>query len=284
MFKKFLFWSPGIKFFRPLDFLGFSVFFAFFWDKFIKLISLRTKFKSKIKHQNLDIYAKKIKQNGFIKIENFMENNDFIFLKKFLLAKDKELGDNKIDNYFTIKTLRKNIFNIDILEKYFDKNSMIHCLVEKLTKINSSLSAPIEFRSFKNFEEKMMLNYDDGSEITHRDVFYDSFKAILYLEDTDENNGAFTYVDKSSNYNINDFFQNFFFSFIGNNAFKFFNNKKKTPISLNGTANTLIIMNARGLHRRGFFLKKGIRSTLFVDYRYLHSPINIADNLGLKIN
>ena len=43
--------------------------------------------------------------------------------------------------------------------------------------------------------------------------------------------------------------------------------------SLEGKKNTLIIMNSKSLHSRGIFEKP--RKTLFIDFRFLNSILNI---------
>ena len=53
----------------------------------------------------------------------------------------------------------------------------------------------------------------------------------------------------------------------------------KNIISVSGSKNTLIIMNAKTLHSRGIFKEPGYRKTLFIDYRFLNSPLNILSNI-----
>ena len=54
-----------------------------------------------------------------------------------------------------------------------------------------------------------------------------------------------------------------------------YENEKKNIISLEAKKNSLIIMNAKSIHCRGIFSKEGIRKTIFIDFRFLNTLLNI---------
>ena len=162
------------------------------------------------------------------------------------------------------------------MDHYFGKNSKLHNTIEYLTKIRSDYNAPIEYRSFINANNKELNSYSDQQECIHKDVFYNSYKAILYMEDTNEQNGAFQYMNGSQNFSFKSFLLNFLAGLFGIKAFSWIKVKNDDEIkSINCKANSLIIMNAKGLHRRGVFKNKGSRKTLFIDFRQFHSLFNL---------
>ena len=93
-------------------------------------------------------------------------------------------------------TFKKNIIKSEILDKYFGPKSIIYSLITSVTGINSELNPPIEYRQIQNTEERKT-SYSDNQHLLHFDVNYQSYKAILYLNDTDEKNGAFKIIPKS---------------------------------------------------------------------------------------
>ena len=105
----------------------------------------------------------------------------------------------------------------------------------------------------------------------------------MYLEDTNFKNGAFEYLIKSHKFS----FKRLFIEYLNSIS------KKKTKLtelikkflkinSVEGKKNSLIIMNAKGFHRRGLFYEDTIRSTIFIDFRYLHTLGNFLPKKFLK--
>jgi len=276
VFNKIISWSPGIKLFTPLNLIGFNIFLSSLWNNFFKFFS----FFCFTKKNNLldESKVSELSENGFTIIENFLNEDHFKELKEQIKShRDNNYIKHKNDVSFIIRTPRKNHLESKLLNYYFGKNSKLHNTIEYLTKIKSNFNAPIEYRAITNDDNQELCKYEDQQEYIHKDVFYDSFKAILYMEDTNHLNGAFQYLKGSNKFSLKSCLLNFLAGLFGIKAFGWIKLKKIDEIqSVDGKANSLIIMNAKGLHRRGIFREKGIRKTLFIDFRQFHSIFNIV--------
>jgi hypothetical protein len=268
-------WSPGIKLFTPLNVIGVNLLLSILWDKFFILFSIFRYNKKNLLLDKSKIFE--LSENGYIVIENFLELRDFTELKnKIKLYQNSNNPKTSNDISYIIRTPKKNNLNLKLLENYFGKDSKLHNTIEYLTKIKSNYNAPIEYRAIINDNEQELNKYEDYQEFIHKDVFYDSFKAILYMEDTNQKNGAFQYMKGSNKFSVKSCLLNFLGGLFGIKAFSWIKLKNDEEIkSVNGQANSLIIMNAKGLHRRGIFKVKGARKTLFIDFRHFHSLFNL---------
>lgn len=263
-------WTPSPQLNFLFNILGINLIISFLWDLILRIFFFVFK-----KKQNLlsEIERKQLEENGFLEISNFMEENDFIHLNNLIKNKTKELSPDILDFSYTIQTFNKVKLDTEILKKYFGRSSDLHKSIQFISGIKSKIQPPIEYRIIKNNKERLE-SYADLQDKLHKDVFYNSYKAILYLNDINKNNGAFVYATGSSKTSLLNFFHNYINGVFGiKNYEKVYKNIKKKD--LEAKANTLIIMNAKGLHQRGKFYSKGERKTLFIDFRYFHSLYNL---------
>ena len=182
-------------------------------------------------------------------------------------------------------TMLENKLNSKILEKYFFKKSEIYSLICYLSGLNSYFFPTIEYNYLKS-KRNDRIGFEDGQHNLHYDVTYSSYKAILYLEDTDKENGAFEYLKGSHKFNLKRLKLEYLNSLSKDRTLltKLVIKNLKNIISLGGKKNSLIIMNAKGMHRRGLFYKETTRSALFIDFRFLHTLGNFLPKRFLKNN
>ena len=223
-----------------------------------------------------------LEKNGYIKIENFINENDFEILIKeinnYVLTNNSTDQDSDISA--SLMTLRNNYLSSEILVKYFGIKSLVSRFVASANGINIKFNPPIEYRSIVSHGTEKK-KYSDNQHLLHYDVTYPSYKAILYLNDTSDKNGAFKLLPSSNKSSMLRLIREYKNSItddpeVLNNLYS---KELKNIISVSGSKNTLIIMNAKTLHSRGIFKEPGYRKTLFIDYRFLNSPLNILSNI-----
>jgi hypothetical protein len=282
LIKSLSLYTPAAKSkYKILNILGFSylpnIFYLFF--------SIFSFFKKKFfieNNKDLRFSFVDLEKNGYLKIENFIKESDLEILIKeindYVLTNNSDVHDSDISA--SLMTLKKNYLSSEILEKYFGKKSLVSKFIASANGVNIKFNPPIEYRSIvsRGAEKK---EYGDNQHLLHYDVTYPSYKAILYLNDTSDKNGAFKLLPASNKSSILRLIREYKNSIsndpeILNNLYS---KELKNIISVSGLKNTLIIMNAKTLHSRGIFKEPGYRKTLFIDYRFLNSPLNILLNI-----
>jgi hypothetical protein len=130
---------------------------------------------------------------------------------------------------------------------------------------------------------------NDVENILHADLHTPTIKAFYYMDDVDESNGAFVYVKGSHRLSLNRIRHEYNLSLLtaklkrgdeipqtllavrGPNkrikiADKHLQGLQETRIG--GRANTLVIANNMGFHRRGEFTHNQTRETLLINFRH----------------
>ena len=265
---------------KILNLLGYSVFKSI-------LFSLFEKFKKLFKPNFSTIYTKylmDLENNGFVVIENFMNDEDFEKFKTELDNYIKKKSKNYSESFsLPLMTMLENKINSKILKKYFYNQSELYNLICYLSGLKSNFFPNIEFNFLKS-KKNVGIGFNDGQHNLHYDVTYSSFKGILYLEDTNFKNGAFEYLKQSHKFTIKRLIIEYLNS-ISKDMKKLSELTKKNSdkiMSVEGKKNSLIIMNAKGFHRRGLFHEDTRRSTVFIDFRYLHTLGNFLPKKFLK--
>lgn len=128
----------------------------------------------------------------------------------------------------------------------------------------------------------------DGQNIPHADVFYPSFKLFVYLNDVDENNGAFRYLKGSHRFSsrlaINAYKDSLKYYIKGGNrqiyptdASADLDQHSCEWYSVAGKSGDAFFFNVQGIHRRGDFLKDQFRERLvmLVDFRQAEVPVQM---------
>lgn len=275
--RKVLLFTPDSKFKSRF----FNLFGASYLPMLFYLFTYITKKIKKFHYQNYFNKTKfdltKLEKNGYLVINDFISQEELIVIENEIQRfKKNQKIINENDFSFPLMTLTKNNLNCNILDKYFGPNSNLYKFITTINGIGSELNPEIEYREILNNDLKKD-SFEDDQHLLHFDVTYNSYKAIFYLNPVTEENGAFRIIPSSHITNIKRLIR----------EYKFFLSKKTDKLqslyskeiynlkSLEGTKNTLIIMNSKSLHSRGIFKEPGSRKTLFIDYRFLNTPLNL---------
>lgn len=157
---------------------------------------------------------------------------------------------------------------------------------EDLTGLKLKLFPFISVLHYKSHVDS--IGQRDGQNIPHADVFYPSFKLFIYLNDVDENNGAFRYLKGSHHFSfrhaINAYKDSLKYYIKGGNrqiyptdAFADLNQNSYEWYSVAGKSGDAFFFNVQGIHRRGDFLKDQYRERLvmLVDFRQAEVPVQM---------
>lgn len=170
------------------------------------------------------------------------------------------------------------------LAEHLLKDCGIGVLGRDLTGVTLAISPFVSILHYKSYIDQQ--GQSDGQDTPHADVFYPSFKLFVYLNDVNESNGAFRYLQCSNR-----------FSFKGAiNAYKdslryYFRGGKRSLyptdasvgmmgeelewLSASGRPGDGVVFNVQGIHRRGDFTKDQYRErlVLLVDFRQAEVPV-----------
>ena len=255
-----------------LNILGFQVFRYFF--AYLKYI-----FFNKNYFNNSDVIL--LKKNGYTIINNFFDKADFEKILKICKKienetkfKIKHYGEKKVHSY----DFFDEIYDQDLI---FLRNYFIETLNKKNFMDDICEILNIKKQSIQNLSyEKIIVGdnfFDKGDSDSefHADRFYPCIKMFLYLDDNKIDNGAFEYINKSHQFTLSRLKHEYLYSiFICAKSFflrimKFFGYVLKNDrvtfetttieknfginsiIACEAPANSLIICNNMGFHRRG---------------------------------
>ena len=119
-----------------------------------------------------------------------------------------------------------------------------------------------------------------------------SVKAVLYLGNVDDSNGAFNYAKGSNRFTfrrvIGEFLHSIKFYQARRNNGNLLAGLRKDLFDaedigpIRGRDNTMVIFDARGVHRRGDFKTDEARDTIWFEFREADSLMNRLEKLPLK--
>jgi hypothetical protein len=261
----------GFQIFRILYFLlrsNFRKFNFYFQSSATREILLNFKFFDRIDFIN-------IIENGFLIKHNFINKSQAnSLIKLFEYNRDKHLIINRNNH----NTKKLELFKLDNLPDFvIEKEKELRSFVCLLLNIKLVLK-PAEIAIFEDYYENYEYNVSDHQDSPHGDVPYDTFKAFIYLDETNNENGAFCYLPKTHKIT----FRRLIADYIGslnllNNQDNWSKNwpymlyKKFKINSCDGSAGSLVLANTCGYHARGPFKKANKkRFILYFNYRYLN--------------
>jgi len=246
--------------------------------------------------KNNEDNLKALKKDGIIEFKKFLSDEDWNkVIKEYNDYKDKlvfqpykpaekfsmevaKIEVNKLPQYFpsTIQIMGNNVILNELA------CSILHLNPKK---IKPSLSYLILRKNNNNDLD------DDIENILHADVHYRTVKAFLYMNPATSHNGAYIYAKGSNKLNLARLRFEYNMSvrvaklkrgdtdiapeYIekrGNLLRNIISEKQRKEMKINeiqysGDANTLVLSDNFGFHRRGEFEPNQIRETLIVNYR-----------------
>ena len=224
-------------------------------------------------------------KDGIVVIPNFLPDEEFKNLKSEF--------DNNIANSEKVEIVRKGSTQVNIREvdkneyekfpamKKFARNKQLI----RLISVGEGIKVVDEIKKF-NLEKTIFgdPNKDiDANVPFHADIHFHSHKVLFYMSDVTEEGGPFTYCKNSHLNNLN----RLWFEFKRGQLkdahiegwriqqhldIKFFNNYfrklKNKEYKVACPANTLVIANVHGFHKRGESISGVERSLIRIPLRY----------------
>lgn len=206
-----------------------------------------------------------LNNNGIQVVENFLneeefkkiENEYYKLIEDHRFSKRVEQGSGKIDDGIEYK----NVIVDESLKNYFPsiynlKNNSKILKYFKLAEKKENININIRLEEIKIIDDKL----PDPQKNYHYDTFHNTFKAWIFINDVELNDGPFHYIKKSHRFSLLRAWNEWKYSIkycLENisSSFRHQNHLIKTLDQIAFKAvinkNNLIIANTHGLHRRG---------------------------------
>lgn len=250
-------------------------------------------------HADISECVKAIETNGIATIENFLEPSHFAEVRAEFDDSFKELELRPYKNATDAKLHRTQITlaqathgSSKILE-YFQRNDRLNRIASAIVRRKISRPPDVHLDWYQGDNAAMTDN--DVENILHADLHTTTIKMFFYLEDVDETNGAFVYAKGSHRLTLNRLRHEYELSVRqaklrkgmpvdaslletrGNEVRNVIHPRHRQLMEVKETqmcvrANTLVIANNMGFHRRGEFLSDRPRKSVQINYRFLEKP------------
>lgn len=239
------------------------------------------------------VHEKKLLSNGIVVIPNFLPDDEFQDLKKEFnqIISKKNINISNIGSTNVLfSSLKKNDYSKYEAIKKFSKNKKLIrliCVAEGMKLFDEIKTLIFEKTNFGNPEKDT-----DPNKLFHADVHFHSHKVLYYIEDVSNDNGPFAYCKKSHQNSLERLYFELrrgqlrdghinswrIINHQQKNFFKnYYNKLMKNKIDITGKANTLIITNVHGFHRRGDGVQGKSRSLIRIPFR--HNPLGHSKKL-----
>lgn len=211
-------------------------------------------------------HRKQFRRDGYLRVEGFLPVEQFLRLKEEVHAYKGSIREEYEGDTITqrLYLTQSELSELKSCEKLFSNDFLF-----KLLRYSSSKNR-IPLFNLENivFHGKSSQTSDPQMDL-HADTFHPCVKAWLYLDDVTDSNGPFTFVPGSHRLTLNrlkwEYQQSLIASCKKNNrpkdrywdgSFRVNENDLQTlgyqdPIRMTVPANTLVVANVRGFHRRG---------------------------------
>ncbi len=233
-------------------------------------------------------YKSILNRDGILVIENFLPEQEFEKLEKFIHENQTQVSTNYIDkNQFPCPFEKWTIQSglNQIVDSYFRRNTTIEKLTELITHRRVRKAVEVSFFRWQ-CQNEQFLGKDhqfDFEDQLHFDVSYPTVKCFYYLTDTDASNAAFVYAKGSHkmnwarlkyNYELsNQYYDNRSDYYPGHINLSSDKAKELGIVEtvMSGKKNTLIIADVGGYHRRHKASVTKPREILYLNYRYVET-------------
>ncbi len=223
-----------------------------------------------------------LQRDGIAIVPDFLSPSEF---EEFRTA-CQQIAEASADKRVPVRTLDgKVIHDISLLvrsEKIHQRlatDPRIHDLVASVTgrKVNKAPTVTLWMTQLVPDASTQGLGFTSTNYL-HPDVHYPSVKVWLALKDMDRNNGAYEYVRGGHKLNLKRLALEYKQSLKGKTYGGLTDQEAKdlglSSVPVEAKANTLIISNQMGYHKRGYSQDERQRLLLHVDFRYVESLEN----------
>jgi len=242
-------------------------------------------------------YVDTIKRDGVLAIPEFLAPAQFAEVLKEVEGLQDRLSfkpfRGTVEGKLSIASieLNGNPEKFPAIHQHLQKNPLILALASAVIKRKQKSLPPVTINIYKCDDPNAPDN--DIENVLHADLHAPTVKAFFYVNDIDESNGAFVYAKGSHRFSINRLRHEYDLSI---RAAKLKKNGSSFPselVAVRGTsrrptisprfrqlmqiqetaicgkANTLVMTNNMGFHRRGEFKGKTSRKTILINFRHL---------------
>jgi hypothetical protein len=239
-----------------------------------------------------------IERDGVVVIPNFLPEEQFQAVRDDYESSASDPARTTVpfgDNFAC-----SEVFVSDLLDRFprtngaLRDNDFLLDLAAAVSRRRRTYKPPVSFFTVykpNGDEPHVDLDYN---QFAHADRHYAFIKAFLYLDDVDEANAPFSYAKGSHKLNAarlrfeyeysvrytrvrrkgydrtpNELFAN---ASLRDCADRLMNATRSPCLPIVGKANTLIVANNQGFHKRGEMRSSRPRATVNIDFKYLESP------------
>ncbi|MEK7536876.1 MAG: phytanoyl-CoA dioxygenase family protein [Patescibacteria group bacterium] len=234
--------------------------------------------------QGKAIYEK-IMADGIAVIPNFFPEEVFLQIKNECDKAKKEIMNERSPYMARAALVRDDKKDSNfILDKHLASNSFINEIVSAVLGKDILVKPKVSFEETFYHKEDIGKRAVDTQDQVHFDVSYPTVKCLYYLNDIDDSNAAFEYARGSQKLTLKRLWMEYKMSIAFGRWSR--NRQGEEPmeverealerqgmkvIPFTGKANTLVIANTMGFHRRGTHKTTKPRHLIFVDYRELET-------------
>jgi hypothetical protein len=245
--------------------------------------------KRSLENAQTEIIASQLLKDGIVVIPNYFPTDVFAEIKRECDKQDLTIINDQAPRVEEFKFTPGNssFSGVSVLEKYIGRNKSIENIVSRVMRKDVLVPPKVYVvrTSFRK-EDLGKETTDVKSDNLHFDVSYPTIKTFLYLDDVDETeNGPFNFVKGSHKLTWARLWMEYRLSvsfywkwseeqrrtFTPEVSFGFVEKMGLAVSPISGKANTLVIANLMGLHRRGTFFTDKARYVVITSYRDLES-------------
>ena len=240
----------------------------------------------------------KIDEDGITLIENFLEQSQFEKVKEEFNSAFEGADLQPYKNSENARLYRNQIAISKLsdaakISECFQHNALLNNIASAAVRRHITRPPDVHLDWYQGGDPSAIDN--DVENILHADLHAATMKMFFYLEDTDESNGAFVYAKGSHQFTIDRLMHEYELSIRqaklrkglplddsliearGNESRNVIHPEHRKKMGVKETqmcvkANTLVIANNMGFHRRGEFPSSRPRKTIQINYRYLEKP------------
>lgn len=234
--------------------------------------------------QGKKIY-KQVMADGIAVIPDFFPEDIFLKIKDECAKAKKEVMNERSPYMGRATLVRDEKDSNLVLYEHLANNAFINKIVSAVLGKDILVSPKVYFEeTFYHAEDIGKKPTDFQSDLLHFDVSYPTVKCLYYLNDVDESNAAFEYAKGSQRLTLKRLWMEYKMSISFGRWSR--NRQGDEPVEVSkkdlekqgmdvipviGKANTMVIANTMGFHRRGIHKTTKPRHLIFVDYRELES-------------
>jgi len=228
---------------------------------------------------------KQVMENGIAVFPNFFPGDIFLKIKEECDKSEKVILNERAPRMRRATLVRDGRKDSNlVLKRYLASNIFINQIVSAVLRKDILVCPKVSFEETFYDEEDIGKRSIDTQDQVHFDVSYPTVKCLYYLNDVDESNAAFEYARGSQKLTLKRLWMEYKMSIAFGRWSK--NRQGEEPMEVSrealerqgrrvvpiiGRANTMIIANTMGFHRRGAHKTIKPRHLIFVDYRELET-------------